>query len=96
MLEVTATPYTVAENQSYEAVIVFYPQTNERSAALLDTNTNKIIGLHGPDLKPYHPAGGMAAVKQIVGSGLVVGHTIYGFECWHCHDNVYRLGKMPN
>ncbi len=78
------------EGDTLKTVIVFYPETNERSAALMDKK-GRIVSFNS--LHVYHPVGGVMACDSIVKSGLVEDSLYYGFECWHCHDNVYRLGN---
>ena len=94
--------FIVQDDQQYKAVIVFYPESNHREAALYDVKNNGIVGLEAD--RPYHPVGGTAAIESIIKgnpennipSGLVTGSKNYLFECWHCCGKTYRLGKQPN
>ncbi|HHJ3080241.1 TPA: hypothetical protein ACPVZG_004092 [Vibrio parahaemolyticus] len=87
---ITIKKTTFREGQKLTPVIVFYPQSNARKAALLDEHNN-LVGFETDRL--YHPAGGIAGCQQIADSGLVVGSEYYGYECRHAHDNVYVLGS---
>ncbi len=74
-----------------KTVIVFYPETNERSAALMDKK-GRVISFNAKHV--YHPVGGRMACDSIVERGLVDESLYYGFECWQCYNNVYRLGNV--
>lgn len=85
--------YTIAAQQNLRAIQLFYPKTNTREPALFDGNKKVVIGLDNPT--PYHPVGGWEAVKSVVEHGLVPDSLIWGFECEHLHDDVYKLIPEP-
>lgn len=95
----TSTPavekYQIGYIQRLKAVRVYDPQKNVYHSAILDMSKKVIIGFD--DTSPYYPVGGYLAVNEIVQekTGIVPKSTIFGFECWRCHDDVYRLGQMP-
>lgn len=89
---VQATAYLIGSSQELKTVFVFSPVENIQTAALLDVSRGEVIG-HDSS-RPYYPAGGASACESIInGGGFVPGSKLYGFECFHCHDDVYRLGS---
>lgn len=82
--------YTIPEKQNLKAIVVFDPRTHTRNSALLDADRQVVIGLN-PE-RPYHPA--LGAIKIIEAGGFVPGSELYGFECFHVHDDLYRLGAL--
>lgn len=84
--------YAVPEQQNLKAVMVYYPTLNISEAALLDLDTQLLIGLCETPVV-YHPVGGLSAIESIVESGLVPNSEVWGVECEHLYDEVYRLAK---
>lgn len=87
-------------NAGLKVVTVYYPHNNTNSPALFDTVNKKVLNFDvNPDLnnvRPFHPLSGeRRSVQTIVDSGLVEGVTVIGLDCWHCHDNVFRMGNKP-
>lgn len=78
-------------NLNLKSITIFDPQTNARDSVLFDTKTGMVLGFN--ELAPYYAAGGAQMI--IDNGGLVEASEVYGFECWHCCDNTYRLGKAP-
>jgi len=82
--------YLVTGNEYLKPVYVFYPKTNQYKAALFDSFNSLIIGFNKTG--PYHPVGGMQACIEVIETGgLVVDSEFFGFNCRHCHSDVYRI-----
>lgn len=89
-------------NEGLKPIVIYYPKSNKREPAIYDTVNECVLNCNKDDLSVYHPLGGNDAVRQIINGsqgqngGFVIGAKIRGFNCWHCHGNVYRLGKSPD
>ena len=85
-----AAQYKVPTKQNLKAVRIFDAVRNTQDSAIFDTDTNLVIGFSAD--RPYYPVGGFEAIEMIVNDGgLVPGSEVWGFECEHLHDEVYRL-----
>jgi len=90
---ITAT--TAPTVQNYRGVLVYYPDSNLKHAALLDIATGSLVSFDG--VAPYHPAGNMGACRDIIaGGGLVPGSDMYLIPCRHCYDWTYMLNHITD
>lgn len=81
--------------QTYKAVLVYYPDSNLKHAALLDVDCGALLSFDG--VEPFHPAGNTNAIHQLIeGGGLVVGSLNYWIPCRHCHNSVYMLNHITD
>jgi hypothetical protein len=86
-----STPYTFGNSSTLKAVTLFTPRTNARDSVMLDTATGKIIGFDND--RPFISACDAQTVIT-EGGGIVSGALVFGFDCYHCHDDIYRLGVL--
>ena len=79
--------------QTYKAVLVFYPDSNLKHAALLDVDCGSLLSFDG--VEPFHPAGKTSAIIQLInGGGLVVGSLNHWIPCRHCYGATYMLNHI--
>lgn len=76
--------------QMLKAVRLFDPQSNSYQSCLYDKENCWIIGFE--EKTPYFPS---CNAQEVIDGGGLVNEITYGFECWHSHDDVYRLGPKP-
>lgn len=89
------TARTARNIQTYKAVLVYYPQSNLKHAALLDVECGALLSFDG--VEPFHPMGNTNAIQQLIaGGGLVVGSVNHWIPCRHCHNSVYMLDHITD
>ncbi len=77
-----------------KAIRLYDPASNLYHGALLGIEEQAVIGFS--EDRPYLPVGGYSACKEIADTDGLAEGKVWLFQCWHCHDEVYRLGPKPD
>jgi hypothetical protein len=86
--------YQIGVRQNLKAVYIYDPKSNNKHSVLLDEDKGLVIGFDQDG--PFYPVcNAQIILDEANGPVLVPGSIVYGFACWQCYDDVYRLGEKP-
>ena len=92
---ITTTKAPALELQDYRGVLVYYPDSNLKHAALLHRATGSLVSFDG--VAPYHPAGNMGACRAIIeGGGFVECSEMFLIPCRHVYDWTFMLNHITD